>query len=522
MNIPLRKTALAGFVASTLVLSGCASTASNTVSTSSASTTSSVSTDLEQRARELDAREAELNARAGQLGAGGSASAGLAGGGDLLPPNAAPGECYARVWVDAEYTTTEEQVLATEASTKINVIPAVYETVTQTVEVSGASSRLETIPAVYGQESETIKVSEGQRVWRVALKNDSAPVSQGLLRTAADYGINLDAATPGACFHEHYVPATYKTVSEQVLTQAATENVNIVPAEYTTVEESVLVREASTKLIEYPAEYAVEEDRILDKPAHTVWKKGTGPIQRIDEATGEIMCLVEVPATYKTVQRSVLKTPARTEEVTIPAEYKTIKVQKLVSQAKEERTPIPAVYGQVERNVVDQQAGFVWHEVANVDHPASTRTGNQICLTETEPQYKTVTRTVVKTPAQTRTIDIPAEYRDVEVTKLVSAAREDVTRIPAEYRTVQKRQLVRDGYMAWRSILCETNMTRSRIADIQRALQEAGYDIGTGGVDGVIGASTIRAVNAFQQANDLPVDKYLNIETVKALGVSTQ
>jgi len=65
-------------------------------------------------------------------------------------------------------------------------------------------------------------------------------------------------------------------------------------------------------------------------------------------------------------------------------------------------------------------------------------------------------------------------------------------------------------------------MTRNRIADIQRALQSAGHDIGPGGVDGVIGTDTIKAVNSFQRANDLPVDKYLNIATLQALGVSAK
>ena len=83
---------------------------------------------------------------------------------------------------------------------------------------------------------------------------------------------------------------------------------SVVPAQYEIVEERVLVKEASTKLVNIPAEYGVEEERIIDKPAHTIWKKGTGPIQRIDEATGEIMCLVEVPATYKTVKRCLLYT----------------------------------------------------------------------------------------------------------------------------------------------------------------------------------------------------------------------
>jgi len=511
----IKKTAISLATISVVTLSGCAtsdySSNANAASSSSATSASSREAELNRRAELLDAREAELNSRAVEN---------VAAAGDLLPPNAAPGECYARVWVDAEYTTRSEQVLVSEASSSIKVIPAQYETVTETVEVSAASSRIKTIPAVYGTETETVKVSDGFRSWRVDRGIKSAPASAGVLATAAKHGIDLDNAEVGQCFHEHYVPETYKTVTQQVITRAATENVTIIPAEYAMVEETVLVREASTKLVEVPAEYEEVEQRIVDKPAHTIWKKGTGPIQRIDEATGEIMCLVEVPATYKTIKQSRLKAKAYTKTVEIPAEYKTVKVRKLVSAAREERTPVPAEYGTVESKVVDQESGFVWHEISNTDHPTTTRTGNKICLAESKDKFKNVKRTVVQTPARTETIEIPAEYKNVQVTKLVTPAREDVTVIPAVYRDVERRELVKDGYMAWRSILCETNMTRSRIADIQRALQAAGHNIGPNGADGVIGVDTIKAVNAFQRANDLPVDRYINIATLDKLGVS--
>jgi len=519
----IKKTAVSLTAISIVVLSGCATSdysanASSSASSGSASTssTSAREAELDRRARSLDAREAELDSRSG------GNSDNLAAAGDLLPPNAAPGECYARVWVDAQYTTRSEKVLASEASSSIKVIPARYETVTKRVEVSAASSRIKTIPAVYGTETETVKISDGVRSWRVAKGIKSAPASEALLLAAKNHGIDLNGASVGQCFHEHYVPATYKTVTEQVITKAATESVSVVPAQYETVEETVLVREASTKLVQVPAEYEETSQKIIDKPAHTIWKKGRGPIQRIDEATGEIMCLVEVPATYKTVVQTRLKNAAYTKTVEIPAEYKTVKVRKQVSAASESRTPIPAEYGTVERQVIDQKAGFVWHIVSNTDHPTTTRTGNQICLAESKDKFKTVKRTVVKTPAQTEEIIIPAKFKDVEVTKLVSPATEDVTVIPAVYRDVERRELVKDGYMAWRSILCETNMTRSRIGDIQRALQAAGHDIGSGGVDGVIGADTIKAVNAFQRANDLPVDRYINIATLKKLGVSAR
>ena len=72
--------------------------------------------------------------------------------------------------------------------------------------------------------------------------------------------------------------------------------------------------------------------------------------------------------------------------------------------------------------------------------------------------------------------------------------------------------------MDWREILCDTNMTRSRITQIQQALRKAGYN--PGATDGVIGRDTMKAVNAFQRAKGLPVDRYLNIATVNALGVS--
>ena len=516
----LRKSGLSCALASVLLLSACTTGGSYSSSGSEADRLA----ELDRRAAALDAREQELNARSGSGGVSGGSGlpSDAALGGDLLPPNAAPGECYARVWVDAEYETREEQVLVSQASKKINVIPAQYETVTETVEISAASSRLETTPAVYGTETEQVLVRDSRRIWRVGKKNNDAPASNALLSAATAHGIDLSSARVGMCFHEHYVPATYRTESENVLVKAATEQVNIIPAQYETVEKRVLVREASTKLVTVPAEYGVEEEQIIDKPAHTIWKKGTGPIQRIDEATGEIMCLVEVPATYKTVKRTVLVSPATTQTVEIPAEYDTVQVTQLVSAAREERAPIEAVYNTVERQVVDVEAGFTWHEISNNDHPSSTKTGNQICLTEIPAEYRTVERTVVAQAAQTRSIDIPAKFGQVEVTKLVAAAREEVTEIPAEYRSVEKRELVRDGYMAWRSILCETNMTANRIADIQRALQQAGHDIGPGGVDGVIGTDTIKAVNSFQRANDLPVDKYLNIATLQALGVSAK
>jgi peptidoglycan hydrolase-like protein with peptidoglycan-binding domain len=83
---------------------------------------------------------------------------------------------------------------------------------------------------------------------------------------------------------------------------------------------------------------------------------------------------------------------------------------------------------------------------------------------------------------------------------------------------VTKTVKVADARTEWRSILCETNATPGKIMDIQRGLKSAGFDPGP--IDGVIRKKTMQAVNRYQEARGLPVDPYLNIETVKALGVN--
>lgn len=287
---------------------------------------------------------------------------------------------------------------------------------------------------------------------------------------------------PGECYARVLIPATYSTVSEQVLKREAGERIEVIPARYETVTESVLVKEASsklevvpavygeveervlvkpatTKIVEVPAVYETVTERVLDKPAHTAWKKGPAASQTSNVLsqsttdTGEIMCLVEVPATYKTVEKRVLVTPARTDEVTIPAEYKT------------------------------------------------------------------VTRTVVKQPATTREVVIPAKYETVEVTKLVSKADERRIAIPAEYQTVTRTDKTSDESMEWRRLMCEVNMTRDNVLALQKSLADAGYY--KAGLDGIIGGQTLAAARQYALDKNLPAgSNYIPMEVGKSLNIS--
>lgn len=230
------------------------------------------------------------------------AQASAASGNQLLPPNAKPGHCYARVVIPETYKTEMQRVLVSQEDSKITTSPARYE-----------------------------------------------------------------------------------TVQEKVLVSEAYDKLNVIPATYKTVTEEVLVKDATSKLVTKSAEYKTVTEQVLVKPAYTTWKKGRGPIEKINDSTGEIMCLVEVPAEYKTVSRKELVKPerteevkipavyktvtkkvvdqlARTEKVTVPAVYRTVEVVKQVEAPKEKKTVIPAVYQDVPKQVKVTDADMEWRE----------------------------------------------------------------------------------------------------------------------------------------------------------------
>lgn len=268
---------------------------------------------------------------------------------ELFPPNAKPGECYARVFVPPTYKTETARVLRREASERIETTPAKYEMVEERVEVQGPSESVEV------------------------------------------------------------VPATYEWVEERVMVRPAMSRTEVVPPVYETVSE-----------------------RVIDTPAHTVWKKGRGPLERIDHATGEIMCLVEVPATYKTVKKRVLKTPSSTRAVEVPAEYKTVKKRMMKTPPQTKVVKIP-------------------------------------------PKYKTLKVRRLTTPAQTRSIPVPAEYqwvsKQVKVTEGKMAWRPVLCETNTTTQAVEslQRALQKAGYNPGGIDGVIGSKTRSALEAYQRA-----------------------------------------------------
>jgi len=159
-------------------------------------------------------------------------------------------------------------------------------------------------------------------------------------------------AQPGQCFTRVLYPPQFNEQQVQEIVRPAYEKVTYTDPVYEDVQEQVLVREAYTREIELPALYDTFYEQVLEKPAGKIWKKGRGAVERVDAQTGEIYCLVDEPAAYRTVERKELKRPAGTRTDTVPAEYTTRTVRKLVTPPQEVRTAVPAETGAVTKKTL--------------------------------------------------------------------------------------------------------------------------------------------------------------------------
>ena len=337
--------------------------------------------------------------------------------------------------------------------------------------------------ANFEKEIKALKTENSTVAKRAAQAEANA--SSGSARSEVVAAVNTELfppnAKPGQCWSRVLTPARFVTNTERVLVKPESEDISILPAKYAPATERILVKEASTKIVPVaptyktvtervmvrpahthlktiPAKYETISNRVLDKAAHTVWKRGAGFQSsaletRIDNGTGEIMCLVEVPATYKTVTKTILKTP---------------------------------------ETVVEEQ------------HDA---------------EYETITRRVLDKPATTKTVVVPAEYKVVNVQRLVTPEKEVRKAIPAVYKNVTSSEKVSDEVLAWEEVLCEVNMDTQTVAQLQRTLRRAGSYAGP--IDGVYGPMTERAANSYAKKHGLPTgSRLISLKTVKHLGLN--
>ena len=385
-------------------------------------------------------------------------------------------------------------------------------------------------------------------------------------------GTGLPSAKPGQCFAKVKNPAKYITKQRKVLIQKASSKRVLVRApQYRWINKRVLVRKAAYQNRHVPAQYRTQNKRVMVKPAYNTWRKGHGPITRIDNMTGQIMCRVTVPAVYKNVSQRVLVRKAQNIRKMIPAVYKTVKQKRRVSGALYKTVNRPARYTTQNYRVKVAGARYVWRPILcktnapkNYRHaavkrkavvrnkamhkkqyrrPAQGITHQQYLKVMNAPMpskskvkaapkkrmsKKTVSKKVmskkVNTAPMTKAVTKPAATMAKPETKAPAKAAAAGTmanpevKAPVKAADTMAKPEVKVPAKATTTAEkpSKTAIKKNIVYGIQAALKSKGYNPGK--LDGKMGPNTAAALKAFQSSRGLPVG-VLSKDTFRALGL---
>jgi hypothetical protein len=449
--------------------------------------------------------------------AGGSGPVGYGPGtptAEDYPPNAQPGQCFAKVLVPEVTETYTEQVLVSPEKTVTKVIPgtcgyedktvvvrepsfeyvtipATYKTVTETVVVKPGGSHTETIPPVYETVTEQILVRDGYTVWRpgstVAGYNGGDSYGGG----KTDYVAPPPSAYAGTGAAPN--PA-YGGLPTKVLATGEVLCLVQVPPEYKTITKQVLKVPGRIVEVPYPPETTVVSRQVVDIPAH-VEKK-------------------EIPGETKIIKIKVC-TPDQTQTATIPPEYKTVTKIKTISPSKFEWKTVDCKTDVVHAGYTPPATGYA------PPPPPIVKTYGQ----EPAPPHHYYHPPVKRTPPVAyvppkKTYAPPPAYTPPTKGKVCHQTCDDgppsatymPTATPPAYTPPPPKTYVQSSM----SVPSVGGGDRA-VANLQAALAAKGYYDGP--QNGLFTQSTMSAMVKYQHDNHLAEGRYTG-ETANALGIT--
>ncbi len=187
--------------------------------------------------------------------------------------------------------------------------------------------------------------------------------------TAMIAGVNEDVppnAEPGKCYARCLVEDKYSYVNESVVDQPRMVQKMKLPALYKIVYDTLVVVPASTKSYTIPAEYEYVKEQVMVTPTTSKWIKGKADAGCLsaNPADCQVMCLVEVPAVYKTISKKILKNQAYTRQESIPMQFKIVTREVIVEEARVVDIATPASYKTIQKRVLAEKGGYqVWREI---------------------------------------------------------------------------------------------------------------------------------------------------------------
>ncbi len=246
----------------------------------------------------------------------------------------------------------------------------------------------------------------------------AAAITIGFAGSAQAGGLNafspagaLPDAQAGQCFARITLPAEYDIVPETVVVEDAYERLSVNDTQfgassidvqvkdqgvryevrqpvYETVTEQVIVKPAHERLQVVAAKFEDVTETIIVEEARKVWKAGSNlsSHRKIDEQTGQVYCLVDVPAKTRTVTRRVMVQPEQVIRVPVEAQYATVQKQVLVDRGGVAEIPTPPEF----KTLSTQE----------IISPASTT------RSMTSPRTAVVERTVLRAPERFEWVEV--------------------------------------------------------------------------------------------------------------------
>ncbi len=430
-----------------------------------------------------------------------------------------PGACFAEVQVPALYRLEPVEVVLREATERFEVTPATLRDAEREVIVKDAHTRLVTVPPERRTEEQKLVHREPSTRLVRGTPDGTLPPSSEELAAIASAGVDLDALPVGACVNEWYEAPEARTIERRVLVSEAYEALDVAEATFEELSLPVEIAPAHARLVEIPATWTAVQRKVVVEPATTAWVRGEGPVQRIDEATGEIMCRIDVPAKHEVLNGAAVENPPMVTSIAQEATLKNVDVSRLAADARELRSPVAARFDVLELPAANDVEGeYLWLVGgARPLESAHERTGRAVCRTEVPGLTVTWERETLVTPGRFERETVPAETIVLPVQELVADASSRAVPVPAETVTLTRRTKLSDAHVAWRPVLCRTNVTPDVVRRLQIALEGAGHS--PNGIDGLLGPGTRGAVEAYQTERGLPTGG-LTLETLESLGVS--
>ena len=440
---------------------------------------------------------------------------------EQMPIHAKPGQCFTKSFYPPKVTKTTrikstKKVLITDSSVKYEVIPAKYTWESKRVKVSDGTEKIVTTPAVYKTIYEHLMVEPSSKSWRRGNLKSSPKAFSSCVESAKSSGMKVDKVTVGTCFYEHLIPAKYEDITSKILLAESSERYVVTPATYKKVTKKIVTDSTNAHLVPSVAKYKNVKAKVEVEPARTEWRKTVCNDRGCNQS--EVVCLTEVPTTYKNVTKRIVLEPAVKKRVAVEPKFKTFYTQEILTPATQKKIPIPAKYQTIvqKKRVSDEK--HYWTDASRKDVSTRYRSEcDKICLVETPAKYKRVAKQVVVTPASSKKITTPPQYKMVKVKKIERKASFKKVVIPAEYITVRTERERTKGFAKWMPMVCEEMLTPKLIRKIQRALKFQGFYNGV--IDGQKSLELKRATRAYQRAKGLAVTNKISIETMKSLKI---